>query len=153
MSKILYLSNAFPITAMVGGLLIALLIVSTATGVHAQELPPDYLYGRWIIDDKNCGSADAEYIVFDKNHTFEVSRSGRVEIVGFWESSEETLDLHMVASPASFADINGELVGYDGLYYYFKIRMVAHNVQKNRFDVIGVLGEEIDRAYAVRCDQ
>jgi small-conductance mechanosensitive channel len=25
----------------------------------------------------------------------------------------------MVTSPASFADVNGKLVGYDGLYYYF----------------------------------
>jgi hypothetical protein len=57
----------------------------------------------------------------------------------------------MVTSPASFADIHGDLVGYDGLYYYFQARMVILSVQQNRFEAIGVLGKQIDRGYAVRC--
>ena len=151
MTNIHHFSDVFPITAKVIGLSIALLIVLTATGLHAEGLSPEYLYGRWVVNLQNCSSADAEYIVFGKNRTFESSRSGKTEIIGFWEINDEVLDLHMVTSPASFADISGDLIGYDGLYYYFKARLVVHNIQKDRFEAIGVLGEEVDRGYAVRC--
>ena len=133
------------------GLLVAMLTILSASGLYAENLSSDYLHGRWVVNQQNCSSTDAEYIIFGKNHTFESIRSGKTEITGFWNVNDEILDLHMIASPASFADISGELVGFDGQYFYFKARMVAHNIKENQLEVIGVLGEEIDRAYAVRC--
>jgi hypothetical protein len=50
---------------------------------NAADLSADYLYGRWVIDDQNCSSPDAEYMEFNKNGTFEGTRTGKAEIVGF----------------------------------------------------------------------
>jgi hypothetical protein len=33
---------------------------------NAADLFADYLYGRWVIDEQNCSSPDAEYIEFNK---------------------------------------------------------------------------------------
>lgn len=143
--------NVWPVKAKVIGVLTVLLVAICATAGDAADLSAEYLFGRWVINEQNCGSADSEYIVLRKNRTFETARAEKVEAVGFWGLKDDVVELHMVASPASFADINGELVGYDGLYYYFQARVVVINIQPNRFDAIGVLGDVIDRAYAVRC--
>ena len=66
----------------------------------AADLSADYLHGRWVIDDQDCSSPDSEYMEFNKNGTFEGTRTGKAEIVGFWGLKEGILDLHMVTSPA-----------------------------------------------------
>ena len=45
--------------------------------VNANDLSADYLYGRWAIDKQNCSSADSEYMEFNKNGTFEGTRTGQ----------------------------------------------------------------------------
>jgi hypothetical protein len=117
----------------------------------AGDLSADYLYGRWVIDQQNCSSPDSEYIEFRKNGTFESTRAGKVEIVGFWELTEDILELHMVTSPAFFDDIHRALVGFKGQYNYFQVRMVIFNTRDEGFEAFGVLGDEIKRATAVRC--
>lgn len=151
MTNIRNFFHSWPVKAKVIGGLSVLLVAICATAGDAADLSAEYLFGRWVINEQNCGSADSEYIVLRENRTFEVTRAKNIETVGFWELTDDVVDLHMVASPASFADINGELVGYDGLYYYFQARVVVLNMQPNRFEAIGVLGDQIDRAYAVRC--
>ena len=117
----------------------------------AGDLSADYLYGRWVIDQQNCSSPDSEYIEFRKNGTFESTRTGNAEIVGFWELNEDILKLHMVTSPAFFDDIHRALVGFKGQYNYFLVRMVIFNTDQNSFEAFGVLGDEIKRATAERC--
>jgi hypothetical protein len=71
----------------------------------ADDLSADYLHGRWVIDDQDCSLPDSEYMEFNKNGTFEVTRTGNAEIVGFWAVKEGILDLHMVTSPGFFDDL------------------------------------------------
>jgi len=119
---------------------------------NAADLSADYLHGRWIIDEQNCSSTDSEYIRFNKNGTFEGTRTGKAEIVGFWGLKEGILDLHMVTSPAYFDDLHKDLAGFEGIYSYFQGRMVIFNTQNKSFEAFGVIGDEIKRASAVRCE-
>ncbi len=118
---------------------------------NAADLSAEYLHGRWVIDDQNCSSADSEYIEFNKNGTFEGTRTGKAEIVGFWGLKEGIIELHMVTSPAYFNDIHEELAGFEGIYSYFRGRMIIFNTQHKSFEAFGVIGDEIKRTSAVRC--
>ena len=118
---------------------------------NAADLSAEYLHGRWVIDDQNCSSPDSEYMEFNKNGTFEGTRTGNAEIVGFWGLKEGILELHMVTSPAFFDDLHKELAGFGGIYSYFQGRMVIFNTQNKSFEAFGVIGDEIKRAAAVRC--
>ena len=117
----------------------------------AADLSADYLHGRWVIDDQDCSSPDSEYMEFNKNGTFEGTRTGKAEIVGFWGLKEGILDLHMVTSPAFYDDLQKELAGFEGIYSYFQGRMVIFNTQIKSFEAFGVIGDEIKRTSAVRC--
>jgi hypothetical protein len=118
---------------------------------NAADLSADYLHGRWVIADQDCSSPDSEYIKFSKNGTFEGTRTGNAEIVGFWGLKEGILDLHMVTSPAFFGDLHQELAGFEGIYSYFQGRMVIFNTQNKSFEAFGVIGDQIKRSSAVRC--
>jgi hypothetical protein len=118
---------------------------------NATDLSADYLHGRWVIDYQDCNSPDAEYMEFNKNGTFEGTRTGKAEIVGFWGLKEGILDLHMVTSPAFFDDLNKELAGFESIYGYFQGRMIIFNTQRKSFEAFGVIGDEIKRAAALRC--
>ena len=130
----------------------AVLSVFLVPWVHAEEdLFAEYIYGRWVLDDENCSSPDSETIEFRKNGTFESTRAGNAEVVGFWELNEKILNLHMVTSPAFFDDIHRSLVGFKGIYNYFQVRMVIFNTEQNSFEAFGMLGYEMKRTNAVRC--
>jgi len=131
--------------------ILAVLSVFLVPCIHAGDLSAAYLYGRWVIDDPNCSSPDSEYIEFNKNGTFEGTRTGQAEIVGFWGLKEGILDLHMVTSPAFFDDLHKELAGFKGIYSYFQGRMIIFNTQDKSFEAFGVIGDEIKRTAAVRC--
>ena len=131
--------------------ILLLLSIFWAPWVSADDLSAEYLHGRWVIDDQNCSSSDSEYMEFNKNGTFEGTRTGQAEIVGFWGLKEGILDLHMVTSPGYFDDLYKELEGFGGLYGYFQGRMVIFNTQNKSFEAFGVIGDEIKRASAVRC--
>jgi hypothetical protein len=131
--------------------ILVVLSVFLVSGANAADLSADYLYGRWVIDEQNCSLPDSEYIEFSKNGTFEGTRTGKAEIVGFWGLKEGILDLHMVTSPAFFDDLHKDLAGFEGLYNYFQGRMVIFNTQDKSFETIGVMGDEMKRASTVKC--
>ena len=56
-----------------------LLMISAAPPVHGEGLSPKYLAGRWVIDEKICGSGKSEYLVIRENGTFENTRHGKAE--------------------------------------------------------------------------
>ena len=132
-------------------MILAALCVFFVPWVHAGDVTPDYLYGRWVIDDKNCSSPNSEYIEFRKNGTFECTRMGKAEIVGFWEIKDDTLELHMVSSPAYFSDIHKKLAEFEGVYDYFQGKMVLFNTNNTGFEAVGVIDNEMKRATAVKC--
>ena len=120
-------------------------------GADAGDLSSEYLYGRWVIDEPNCSSPDSEYFEFRKNGTFESTRTGKTEIVGFWGFNEDILELHMVTSLASFDDLHQAMAEFEGQYHYFQGRMIIFNTEQGSFEAFGVIGDVIDRATAVRC--
>jgi hypothetical protein len=119
---------------------------------NAADLSADYLYGRWVINEQNCSSPDAEYIEFNENGTFTGTRTGQAEIVGFWGLKDGVTELHMVTSPAFFVDLHKDLAGFEGIYNYLQGRMVIFNAQNKSFETFGIIGAEIKRAAAVRCE-
>ena len=139
------------IRAFIYATILGVLGVFLVPGAIAADLSAGYLHGRWVIDDQNCSSPDSEYMEFNKNGTFEGTRTGKAEIVGFWGLKEGILDLHMVTSPAFYDDLQKELAGFEGIYSYFQGRMVIFNTQNKSFEAFGVIGDEIKRTSAVRC--
>jgi hypothetical protein len=139
------------IRAFIYATILVVLSVFLVPWANAADLSAEYLHGRWVIDDQDCSSPDSEYMEFNKNGTFEGTRTGKAEIVGFWGLKEGVLDLHMVTSPGFFDDLNKELAGFEGIYSYFQGRMVIFNTQKKAFEAFGVIGDEIKRTSAVRC--
>jgi hypothetical protein len=117
----------------------------------AEEATSDHLLGRWVIDAKDCSSKESEYIIYKPDGTFEYSRSGATEIVGFWELKGDLLDMHMVSSPAYFQDIHKELKDLKGVYGYYHAKLVLFNVEKTSHQVVGVMGNEIKKGKAIKC--
>ena len=109
------------------------------------------LHGRWAIDAEDCSSPDSEYMVFRSNGTFENTRTGQAEIVGFWQLDEDTVDLHMVTSPAYFNDLHGGLKDFEGIYNYFHAKVIIFNNKKDSHEAIGVIGNEVKRMKTVKC--
>ena len=139
------------IRALKNATLVAVLCLFFAPWAHTADLNAEYLTGRWAIDAQDCSAVDVETIEFRKNGTFESARSGEAEIVGFWDISEGILELHMVTSPAYFDDIEPTLGAFKGLYHYFQARMAVYNIETDRFEALGVMGNQIKQARAVKC--
>ena len=139
------------ISALKNATLVAVLCLFFAPWVHAADLNAEYLTGRWVLDAQDCSAADVETIEFHKNGTFESTRAGKAEAVGFWGINTDILELHMVTSPAYFDDIEPTLEAFKGLYQYFQARMAVYNIQKDSFEAVGVLGNQIERTRAVKC--
>jgi hypothetical protein len=122
-----------------------------APWANAEKLSPEYFYGRWAIDSENCSSPDSEYIEFRKNGTFESTRTGKTEILGFWELKNDVLELQMLTSPAFYQDILRGMTEFRGQFQHFQGRMLIFNTQQNNFETFGLIGSELDRAKTVRC--
>ena len=117
----------------------------------AADLSADYFHGRWVINEKNCSSTTAEFFVFNKNGTFEETRNGVAEVVGFWEVKDDNLKLNMVSSVASFQDLDKSLSKFEGVYNHSEGQMLIFNAKQKSFEAYGVIGSAIERATAVRC--
>lgn len=132
----------------------AMLVVLSAfwaSWASAGELSADYLAGRWVIDEKSCSSSRSEYMEFSKNGTFVNTRTGKAEIVGFWELAEGMVIVHMVTSPAFFDDIHDDLRDFEGSYHYFQANLAIFNIQDKAFEAVGMIGSQVKRAKAVKC--
>ncbi len=138
--------RAFRCTAM-----LVVLSAFWASWASAGELSADYLSGRWVIDEKSCSSSRSEYMEFSKNGTFVNTRTGKAEIVGFWELAEGMVILHMVTSPAFFDDIHDDLRDFEGSYHYFQANLAIFNIQDKGFEAVGMIGSQVKRAKAVKC--
>jgi hypothetical protein len=120
----------------------------------AAELSSDYLLGKWLINSTDCADNNAEFAIFRDTGAVESVRAGKLEAAGFWEIDDDTVVIHVVASPAFF---HGEREGFEGLkafegqYDAFKIRVVPFNVETDTFGAIGLLGEEVNKGSFTRC--
>jgi hypothetical protein len=132
-----------------------LLIVAAwfSSGANAADMVPGYLHGNWVIGTKEqkCGGPDAEYFVFNENGTFEAGRSKKAEAVGFWQIDSDIVFLVFIASGGFFQDIHAELKAYENTFDYFDVKLIPFNVTDDRFEAVGVLGDETNKGIAIRC--
>ncbi len=131
--------------------LMVVLIVFSAPWANAEDLSQEYLYGRWVLHEEDCGSQKAEILEFRQDMTFAYIRTGRTEAAGFWEINKGIMDLHMVTSPAFFSDIHRALEDQKGEFDYFLIKLLIFNNNQKSFESFGVLGDEYKRMIAKRC--
>ncbi len=132
---------------------VVMVLICFSSGAIAADMAPQYLHGHWVIGttDQKCGAADAEYFIFSKNGTFEAGRSDKAEAVGFWQIDSDTVYLVFIASGGFFQDIHAELKEYDNRFDSFDVKLIPFNVKDNRFEAVGVLGDEVNRGIAIRC--
>jgi hypothetical protein len=133
---------------------ILMLSICFAFGVNAAELTPQYLQGHWVVGptEQKCDSTESEHLTFRKNGSFEGGRAGKVEASGIWAIDEEgMLELHIVSSPAFFGDIHEELKAFEDQYDYYYIKIVPFNIEKEKFEAVGVIGEMVKKGVFVRC--
>ncbi len=128
-------------------------LIGFSFGADAANMAPEYLEGNWVIGptEQKCNTADSEYFIFQNNGTFEAGRSGKAEAVGFWQIKGDVLNLDFISSPGFFHDIHEELKEFENLFDYFSVKVVPFNVKKDRFEGVGVLGDQIQKGIAIRC--
>ena len=133
--------------------LLVLLIIFFATGANAADMNANYLAGNWVIGtvEQKCGASDAEYFKFHENGTFEAGRSSKAEAVGFWRIDGYIVYLDFVSSGGFFQDIHAELNAYGSVFDYFNVKLIHFNVEEDRFESVGVLGDQVNKGIAIRC--
>ena len=132
---------------------IALGFLCIPFGAAAADLTPKSLIGTWAVGGKNqCRLADKEHLLFRENGTFEFGREGKGEAVGFWTiGDKDIVEIHMVTSPAFYADVDMDLHDYHGTFSYFAAKLVILNFSGDAFDAVGVIGKEISQSTVGRC--
>jgi hypothetical protein len=132
---------------------LVMVLICFSSGANAADMAPEYLHGNWVIGaaEQKCGAADSEYFIFNKNGTFEAGRSNKAEAVGFWQIDSDIVYLVFIASGGFFQDIHAELKEHENTFDYFDVKLIPFNVEDNRFEAVGVLGDETNKGIAIRC--
>jgi hypothetical protein len=133
---------SIPLTIAMTGLL---------SGAAVAALDPGYLTGSWEINAKGrCGAKTAENLVVHRDGSFEYSRRGKVDAVGFWRIEGDVLVLDMMTSPASFQDIHAELKTFVP-YQLYSMRAMPIDMHKDQFSAVASIGEQMQRFSLQRC--
>ena len=132
---------------------LVMVLIYCASPANAAGMDSKYLVGNWVIGtaEQECGDSGSEYFIFRENGTFEAGRSSKAEAVGFWKIEGDILYLDFISSGGFFQDIHTELKEFEGVLDYFQVKLVPFNVEENRFEAVGGLGDQINRGIAVRC--
>ena len=119
--------------------------------VAAAALDPNYLAGHWEVNTQGqCGGENAEHLVLHGDGSFEYSRRGKADAVGFWRIEGDVMVLDMMTSPASFQDIYAELQGFDG-YQTYSLRAMPIDMQPDDFSLVASIGDPMQRFDLQRC--
>ena len=132
---------------------LVMILICFVSAANAAGVDSKYLAGNWVIGtaEQKCGDKESEYFLFRENGTFETGRSSKAEAVGFWRIAGDMVYLDFISSGGFFQDIHAELKEFDGVLDYFQVKLVPFNVEENRFEAVGVLGDQINKGIAVRC--
>jgi hypothetical protein len=132
---------------------LTILIIGLSSAANAMDMDADYLVGNWAIGttEQKCTDVESENFVFRKNGTFETSRSNKAEAVGFWQMAGEMVRLDFISSGGFFQDIQTQLKALENQFSYFQVKLVPFNVKENRFEAVGILGDQVNKGIAIRC--
>ena len=142
----------FRTTAICTALLLLGLGASPIT--KADDLDSAYFLGTWVIDDTDCASETSELVVFRDSGALESMRAGTLEAAGFWKLEGDLIEAQLIASPAYFHDAKADfapLAQSNGEYGAFKIRVIPLNMEDNKFDAVGILGDQVAQGVFMRC--
>jgi hypothetical protein len=132
---------------------LTILIIGLSSAANAMDMDADYLVGNWAIGttEQKCTDVESENFVFRKNGTFETSRSNKAEAVGFWQMAGDMVRLDFISSGGFFQDIQTQLKALENQFSYFQVKLVPFNVEENRFEAVGILGDQANKGIAIRC--
>jgi hypothetical protein len=132
---------------------LTILIIGLSSAANAMDMDTDYLVGNWAIGttEQKCTDVESENFVFRKNGTFETSRSNKAEAVGFWQMAGDMVRLDFISSGGFFQDIQTQLKALENQFSYFQVKLVPFNVEENRFEAVGILGDQVNKGIAIRC--
>jgi len=120
----------------------------------AAELNDGYLLGTWVVDSTDCADQTAELVIFRDNGAVESVRAGKLEAAGFWMLDGDVVKAHLIASPAFFHDAKegfGDLATFADGFSAFPIRVIPLNLEDNKFDGVGLLGDQVAVGVFQRC--
>ena len=133
---------SIPLTITMTGLL---------PGVAAAALDKDYLTGNWAINSQGeCDGTNTEHLIIHVDGSFEYSRRGKADAVGFWRIENDVVVLDMMTSPASFQDIHAELQEFVE-YQVYSMRAMPINMQPDQFSAVASIGDRMQRFSLQRC--
>jgi hypothetical protein len=119
------------------------------SGEMLEEIPDGYLEGTWGIGGSEaCGAATTEHFRFAADGTFTTVQADQPTAVGFWQLTDDKLDLHMVSSPAFFHD---QLQPFAGQYTYYYAQALLFDIEDQAFRMVAYLGGQLRGANLVRC--
>ncbi len=128
--------------------------LGTGLAANAAELDEGYLIGTWIVDSTDCSDSDAEHAIFRESGALESVRSGNLDAAGFWVINGDVVEAHVIATPAFFHGGKEDLAMFattgDG-YSAFEIRVIPFNLEQDKFDAVGLLGDEVAIGVFRRC--
>ena len=117
----------------------------------AADLTNETLIGNWVVNDGKCTDANAEFLRFQKNGAVESMREGKLDALGFWTLSNDNIGVDVLAPPSFFKDRFKELKDATVSYQQFHITIAAFDIAADRFQGIGILGEQVRRGKFARC--
>ncbi len=119
--------------------------------VADAALDPGFLTGSWEINAQaSCGAKNAENLVLHRDGSFEYSRRGKADAVGFWRIEDNVVVFDMMISPASFKDIHAELQDFVA-YQAYRMRAMPIDIQQDQFSVVASIGDQMQRFSLRRC--
>ena len=122
-----------------------------AVNAGAASLTNESLIGNWVVNEGKCTDANAEFLIFQKNGAVESMRDGKLDALGFWTLSDDNIGVDVLAPPSFFKERFKELKDASVGYQQFHITIAAFDVAADRFQGIGVLGEQVRRGKFARC--
>lgn len=130
-------------------MLLALLAVVIGDA-RAASLTNQSLVGNWVVNEGKCTDASAEFLIFRNNGAVESVRNGKLDALGFWTLSDDTISVDVLAPPSFFKDVE-ELKDTPVGYQQFHLTIAAFDVTTDGFQGIGLLGQQVRRGKFTRC--
>jgi hypothetical protein len=128
---------------------LALVMAASAQETPLHDIPDGYLTGTWAVGGSEaCGAETTEYITVNADGTFSAVQGNKPTAVGFWRLVDDNLDLHMVSSPAFFAD---ELQPLAGQYTYYYAKALLFDIEERSFRMVAYLAGQLRGANLGRC--
>jgi hypothetical protein len=135
-------------------LVVLIILLMLAPSSFAADINASNLTGKWAIGttEQQCSDTNSEFFTFEPDGTFKARRNNRVEATGFYQVDQGFVYLDFISSIGFFKDIRAELKVYEGSYSQFRVTLLPFNVSDDRFEAFGLLGDQVNKGIAKKCN-